>query len=290
VPARRPDSTITDAGALHAYLRAIAKFPRLTAEEEQALARRIQDTQDEDAVRRLVESNLRFVVSYAKRYRGLGVSFLDLIHEGNLGLIEAAKRFDPDRKVKFITYAVWWIRQALVHALSTQARAFSLPTKLSGAAARFGSDVAALTTQLEHAPSVSEIADGLDLSVDEVTTLARIRGEDLSLSEPLGFSRGGDAGPALMDLLEQDTDPPIEDELMQRGLAEHLEAALGELDDKERQVMRLRYGLEDGEARTLQEIGDRLHLSRERIRQIESRAKLKLRRSKRARDLRSYLN
>ena len=290
VPARKPDSTITDAGALHAYLRAIAKFPRLTAEEEQSLGRQVQETQDEDAMRRLVESNLRFVVSYAKRYRGLGVSFLDLIHEGNLGLIEASRRFDPTRKVKFITYAVWWIRQAIVHALSGQVRAFSLPTKLSGAAARFGSDVAALTSRLDHVPTVREIADGLDLSLEEVATLARIRGEDVSLSEPLGFTRGGDAGPALAELLEQETEPPIEDELMHRGLAEHLEAALAELDDKERQVMRLRFGLEDGESQTLQEIGDRLNLSRERIRQIESRAKVKLRRSKRARDLRSYLN
>src|SRR4030095_7851775 len=133
---RRAHDASSESDALQAYLRAIAKLPRLTAEEERTLGRRIQQDGDPDALRRLVEGNLRFVVSYAKRYRGLGVSFLDLIHEGNLGLIEAARRFDPDRNVKFITYAVWWIRQALTHALSSQTRAFSLPQKVSGAAAR----------------------------------------------------------------------------------------------------------------------------------------------------------
>src|ERR671918_2064152 len=132
----------SESDALHAYLRAIAKIPRLTPEQERELAIRIKRGGDQEALRRLVEGNLRFVVSYAKRYRGLGVPFLDVIHEGNLGLMEAARRFDPERNVKFITYAVWWIRQALTHALSMQSRAFSMPQKLSGAAARFGREVA----------------------------------------------------------------------------------------------------------------------------------------------------
>src|SRR4029453_2898601 len=131
-----------EADALHAYLRAISKLPRLTPAEERELGAQIQNDQDEAALRRLVEGNLRFVVSYAKRYRGLGVPFLDLIHEGNLGLMEAARRFEPERNVKFITYAVWWIRQAITHALSGQTRAFSLPQKLSGIAARFSREVA----------------------------------------------------------------------------------------------------------------------------------------------------
>src|ERR687889_807932 len=139
----------SDSEALQAYLRAIAKLPRLTAEEEQALATRVQRDNDPDALRRLVEGNLRFVVSYAKRYRGLGVPFLDLIHEGNLGLMEAARRFDPDHNVKFITYAVWWIRQALFQLLAGQSRAFSVPQRLSASAARFRRDVAALTTHLD---------------------------------------------------------------------------------------------------------------------------------------------
>src|ERR1700741_4707471 len=131
-----PDSS-SESDALQASLRAIARIPRLTPEEERALGRRIREHHDEDALRRLVEGNLRFVVSYTKRYRGLGVSFLDLIHEGNLGLMEAARRFDPDRNVKFITYAVWWIRESIMHLLSDSARVYSLPTKVSGAAARF---------------------------------------------------------------------------------------------------------------------------------------------------------
>src|SRR5215510_12142494 len=136
--------------ALQAYLHALAALPRLTPAEERALGVRIQSAGPdcEDALRHLVEGNLRFVVSYAKRYRGLGVPFLDLIHEGNLGLMEAAKRFDPDRNVKFITYAVWWIRQSITHALSGQTRAFSLPQKVSGAAARLTREVAELTEQL----------------------------------------------------------------------------------------------------------------------------------------------
>src|SRR3954471_18786810 len=148
--------------SLHAYLRGIAKLPRITADQERELARRIQDG-DVAALRRLVEGNLRFVVSYVKRYRGLGVPFLDLIHEGNLGLMEAARRFDPDRQVKFITYAVWWVRQAVTHALSGQTRAFTLPQKLSSVAARFGREVSELTEQLQRSPTSEEIAHGLDI-------------------------------------------------------------------------------------------------------------------------------
>jgi RNA polymerase primary sigma factor len=238
-----------DSGALRAYLRAISRIPRLTPEDEQALARRIQEQGDEEALRRLVEGNLRFVVSYAKRYRGRGVSFLDLIHEGNLGLIEAARRFDPARNVKFITYAVWWIRQALTHALSHQTRALSIPDKV-----------------FSHTPPAT----------------------DVSLSDHV--AEGDDASPELGDLIQSDA-PAVEDDLVHRSLVDRVSAALGELDDKEREVMRLRFGLDrDGDVRTLQEVGDMLELSRERIRQIEARAKEKLRRSKRANELRSYLN
>ena len=243
-----------DGSTLGAYLREIAKLPRLSADEERALGFRIQVDRDEAALTQLVESNLRFVVSYAKRYRGLGVGFLDLIHEGNLGLIEAARRFDPSRIVKFITYAVWWVREAMMHLLSDQTRAFSFPPKLFGT--------------LHNAP------------------------EDVSLNEPIGSGRSGDPGRSdgttreLGDLLAQD-DVRVDDEMIHQADLDELASALGELDGKEREVMRLRYGLEDDEEHTLQEIGDRLHLSRERVRQIESRAKDKLRRSAK---LRSHLN
>ena len=239
-----------DAGTLSAYLREIAKLPRLSADEERTLGALIQNDHDQAALTRLVEANLRFVVSYAKRYRGLGVSFLDLIHEGNLGLIEAARRFDPSRNVKFITYAVWWIRQSVMHALADQTRAFSFPPKLFA---------------LLHAGA-----------------------DDVSLNDPVRRSdgRGEDGGPELGDVLAEEH-APIEDELIHRANLDDLATALLDLDRKEREVVRLRYGLEDDEPRTLQEIGDLMHLSRERVRQIESRAKEKLRHSSK---LRSHLN
>jgi RNA polymerase primary sigma factor len=285
---RREAGEDAQADALQAYLRAISKLPRLTPEQEQELGRRIQRDQDQEALRRLVEGNLRFVVSYAKRYRGLGVSFLDLIHEGNLGLMEAARRFDPGRNVKFITYAVWWIRQALTHALSTQTRAFSLPQKVSGAAARLTREVAELTEQLERTPTSSEIAADTEMSEADVAALMRLGARDVSLSDRLVAE--DDSGPEIGDLIESPS-APIEDDLLRQSMVERVRAALSELDDKERAIVELRFGLDrDGEMRTLQEIGAALHLSRERIRQIEARAKEKLRRSKRANELRSYLN
>jgi RNA polymerase primary sigma factor len=286
---RREMSEDAQADALQAYLRAIARLPRLTPEQEQELGRRIQRDNDQEALRRLVEGNLRFVVSYAKRYRGLGVSFLDLIHEGNLGLMEAARRFDPDRNVKFITYAVWWIRQALTHALSSQTRAFSLPQKVSGAAARLNREVAELAGQLERTPTPSEIAADAEMSEAEVAALMQLGARDVSLSDRMGFEHD-ETGPEIGDVIES-PEPPIEEDLVRQSMIDRVRAALTELDDKERQIVELRFGLDrDGEMRTLQEIGEALHLSRERIRQIEARAKEKLRRSKRASELRTYLN
>jgi RNA polymerase primary sigma factor len=236
-----------DASTLNAYLREIAKLRRLSLDEERALGARIQDARDEEALTLLVEANLRFVVSYAKRYRGLGVAFLDLIHEGNLGLIEAARRFDPARNVKFITYAVWWVREAMMHALADQTRAFSFPPKL-----------------------LSTLRHGAD---------------DVSLSDPVSGHNEGTSR-EIGDLLPLDQ-IPVDDEMIHRADLDELTNALSDLDGKEREVVRLRFGLEDDEEHTLQEIGDRLHLSRERVRQIESRAKEKLRRSAK---LRSRLN
>jgi RNA polymerase primary sigma factor len=285
----RHDGADDETDALRAYLHGISKLPRITAEQEKELGRQIKEG-DENALRRLVEGNLRFVVSYAKRFRGLGVPFLDLIHEGNLGLMEAARRFEPERNVKFITYAVWWVRQSITHALSGQTRAFTLPEKLSGIAARFGREVRDLTEELQRSPTAEEIARDLDISKGEVEALLRIGDRDVSLSEHLA-GHGEEDGPELGELLPQVSVPPAEEQLIHRRLAARVHAALRELDDKEREVMELRYGLDrDGEPRTLQEIGNALGLSRERIRQIESRAKDKLRRSKRANELRSYLN
>jgi len=271
--------------SLNAYIREIAKFKPLTPEDEKELGRRIQ-AGDQQALNRLVESNLRFVVSYAKRYRGLGLSFLDLIHEGNLGLIEAAKRFDPERGVKFISYAVWWVRQAIFHALSEHTRVFRLPQKLSGQVSRVGAARDRLAAELERAPSIEEVAKETDLSEAEVAELLRVAGDDVSLSTAVGEEGGLELG----DTLEQDTIPPVELTLIRSSFEKQIQAIVAELDEKERDVIRMRFGLDGEEPRTLQEIGEALGLSRERIRQIESKAKEKLRRSQEAQGLRGYLN
>jgi RNA polymerase primary sigma factor len=283
-----PRDETADARTLQAYLHEIAKLPRLTAGQEHELGRRVQRDQDEAALKQLVEANLRFVVSYAKRYRHLGVPFLDLIHEGNLGLLEAARRYDPARNVKFITYAVWWIRQAIVHALSGQRRAFALPTKLSAVASRYDREVADLTARLDHPPSTAEIAKDLEITAAEAEALQFVAGSDVSLSDPIG-QRDGDRR-ELGETLAQQTVPAAEDELLHQALLSQLRSALDELDPKEREVMRRRFGLSGGEPQTLQKIGDSLRLSRERVRQIEARAKEKLRRGRTAGELRSYLN
>src|SRR5256714_13867342 len=199
---RRHAVSDDDTRALSAYLREIAKLPRLSVDEERSLGARIRHDADQAAVTRLVEANLRFVVSYAKRYRGLGVSFLDLIHEGNLGLIEAARRFDPSRNVKFITYAVWWVREAMMHVLADQTRAFSFPPKLFA-------------------------------SLHNAT-------EDVSLSHPVDPARRDGPARELGDLLALDQ-PPIDHEMIRQADLDELAAALLDLDGKEREVMRLRF-------------------------------------------------
>jgi len=271
--------------SLNAYIREIAKFKPLASDEEKELGRRIQGG-DQAALNRLVEANLRFVVSYAKRYRGLGLSFLDLIHEGNLGLIEAAKRFDPERNVKFISYAVWWVRQAIFHALSEHTRVFRLPQKMSGQVSRVGNARERLATELERPPTTQEVARETDLSEKEVEDLLRMAGDDVSLSTAMSE----DGSIELGDTLEQESVPAVELELIRSSFEKQIQAIVDDLDEKEREVIRMRFGLDGEEPRTLQEIGESLRLSRERIRQIESKAKEKLRRSREAQGLRGYLN
>ncbi len=271
--------------SLNAYMREIACFKPLSGDEEKELGRRIQDG-DQGALQRLVEANLRFVVSYAKRYRGLGLSFLDLIHDGTIGLIEAAKRFDPERNVKFISYAVWWVRQAIFHALSEQSRVFRLPQKLSGQISRVGNARQQLAAELDRSPTTRELAEKTSLTEEEVESLLQVAGDDLSLSTAVGE----DGNMELGDTLEQDTVPSVELTLIRSSFEEQIRAMVAELDEKEREVIKMRFGLDGEEPRTLQEIGDALGLSRERIRQIESKAKEKLRRSQRAQSLRGALN
>jgi RNA polymerase primary sigma factor len=287
-PARRADEAparTATGDSLNAYIREISKFRPLTAPEEKELAHRIQ-AGDQEAVKRLVEANLRFVVSYCKRYRGLGLSFLDLIHEGTLGLMEAARRFDPDRNVKFISYAVWWVRQAIFQALSEQHRIFRLPQKLSGQVSKVGSARASLSAELERAPTTAELAEKTELSEHEVENALKVAGDDLSLSSVVGE----DGTLELGDTIEQDTVPSVERQLMRSSFEEQIRSLVAELDEKERQVISMRFGLDGDEPRTLQEIGEALKLSRERIRQIESKAKEKLRRNQRTSNLRGALN
>jgi RNA polymerase primary sigma factor len=271
--------------SLNVYIREIARFKQLTPDEEKDLARRIQ-AGDQQALNKMVESNLRFVVAYAKRYRGLGLHFLDLIHEGNLGLIEAAKRFDPERNVKFISYAVWWVRQAIFHALSEHARVFRLPQKMSSQVSRVENARDRLQAEHGRAPTSAELAQATELTEAEVDNLLRMSGDDRSLSEGVGEEGTLELG----DTLEQDSVPGVELELMKSRFAAHVQTMVDGLDEKEREVLRLRFGLDGDEPRTLQEIGDALGLSRERIRQIESKAKEKLRRSREVQGLRGYLN
>jgi RNA polymerase primary sigma factor len=274
-----------DLDSLNAYIREISRYKPLPSEQEKELGRRIQ-AGDRDALNELVVANLRFVVSYAKRYRGLGLSFLDLINEGNLGLMEAAKRFDPERNVKFISYAVWWVRQAIFHSLSEHTRVFRLPQKLSGQVSRVSAARDRLAARLERNPTLEEIGEELGIRREEVDWLLMVGGEDLSLST----SVGEDGNLELGDTIEQETIPAVEVELIRASFNSQIQSIVDELDEKERQVLRMRFGLDGEEPRTLQEIGETLKLSRERIRQIESKAKEKLRRNQQAQGLRGYLN
>jgi RNA polymerase primary sigma factor len=271
--------------SLKKYLKEISRLPRVTADEEKVLGKQIQDG-DRQALQTMVEANLRFVVSYAKRYRGCGLSFLDLINEGNIGLIEAAKRFDPGKKVKFITYAVWWVRQAIIHALSDQSGAFRLPQKQANLLYRIGKTQATLRTELRRAPSTEEVAEMMDVPVTEVTNLLLVSDDNISLSAVIDEEHDFH----LSDKLEQETIPSADLVLLKNSLKILLRKALNDLDAKEEKVVRQRFGLDGTDPKTLKEIGEMMNLSRERIRQIEAQALEKLNRSQKCQQLRGYLN
>jgi RNA polymerase primary sigma factor len=274
---------------LRRYLKEIAKFPQLTHDEELELARRVQDEGDQEALQKLVESNLRFVVNVAKTYRNTNVSFLDLIHEGNLGLIQAAKKYDPFKEghdVKFITYAVWWVRQAILHALAEGSRTFRLPQKQANTLYRMEQVRSRLVDELGRAPTDQELASAMDASIDDVRLLTRAAQRSLSLNDPVDEDGESELG----DLLEQTVLPDTDERLIRESFVRVLEEALSGLSERERQVLELRYGLQDDRQRTLREIGEIMGLSRERVRQIESRALKQIRRGKKAKALSSYLN
>jgi RNA polymerase primary sigma factor len=281
----REESGGSGSASLKKYLREISRLSRVTPQEERELGYRIQKG-DKQALKILVEANLRFVVSYAKRYRGCGLSFLDLINEGNIGLIEAAKRFDPEKKVKFITYAVWWVRQAIIHALSDQSGAFRLPQKQANLLYRIGKAQSQLRNELRRTPSPDEIAKRLEVTVEEVTNLIKVSDDNISLSQVIDEEHEFH----LQDKLKQETIPPADLVYLRSSLKGQIRNALGELDAKEERVLRLRFGLDGTDPKTLKEIGEMMNLSRERIRQIEAQALDKLNRSQKCQQLRGYLN
>jgi RNA polymerase primary sigma factor len=251
---RRIESLASDSQSLQVYLREIAKFPKLTTDQERELGRRIQQLSDADALGALVESNLRFVVSYANRYRKLGIPVLELIHEGNLGLLEGARRFDPDRSGPFLTHAAWWVRQSILHVVSET----------------FG--VAALET-------------GFELGVADASEVDRA--DDATLAATPLYEAPRARGLELADVLPDLSVQEIEDDLMRDALVQQIECAMTELNPRERHVMRLRYGLHRDNALSVQQIADRLRLKRDRVRKIEARAQQRLRRGT---SLRAYLN
>jgi RNA polymerase primary sigma factor len=271
--------------SLKKYLKEISRLSRVTPEEERELGRAIHGG-SEPALRRLVEANLRFVVSYAKRYRGCGLSFLDLINEGNIGLIEAAKRYDPNKGVKFITYAVWWVRQAIIHALSDQSGAFRLPQKQANLLYRIGKAQASLRTQLQRTPTTEEVAKSMEVPLKDVNNLLLVSDENISLSAVIDEEHDFH----LSDKLEQHTIPSADLVLLTNSLRHLLRVSLDELDAKEEKVVRLRFGLDGADPKTLKQIGEMMSLSRERIRQIEAQALDKLNRSQKCQRLRGYLN
>jgi RNA polymerase primary sigma factor len=270
---------------LRLYLKDISQFPQLTPEEEKELGARVQQG-DEDAFRRLIEANLRFVVAMAKKYSRSGYPLHELINEGNLGLIEAVSRFDPSRGVRFITYASWWIRQAILAAIAHHGQVFRIPPKLKHELYRFETKVAHLTQELGHRPSVDEISKELGMKEEEVRDMIEGTPTEVSLDTPIGEG----AEMRIEDLIQDQTVTPVDELLIAQSFEEQLEALLAQLDDKERVIIERRFGLGGREPETLAEIGSELNLSRERIRQIEERALAKLRRSQRAKQLLGYLN
>ncbi len=267
------------------YLKEIGKVPLLTAEEEVDLARRMAEG-DEDAKQRLAEANLRLVVSIAKRYVGRGMLFLDLIQEGNLGLIKAVEKFDYTKGYKFSTYATWWIRQAITRAIADQARTIRIPVHMVETINKVVRTSRALLQELGHDPSADEIAKEMNIAPEKVEEILKIAQEPVSLETPIGEEEDSHLGDFIQD---EDASEPSE-AASYNLLREQLVDVLSTLTPREEKVLRLRFGLEDGRARTLEEVGKEFNVTRERIRQIEAKALRKLRHPSRSKKLKDFLN
>ena len=266
------------------YLKEIGTVSLLSAEEEYALAIRKQQG-DEAAKQRLIEANLRLVVSIAKHYTGRGMSFLDLVQEGNLDLIKGVEKFDPEKGFKLSTYATWWIRQSVTRALADQARTIRVPVHMVETINKMSKMQRKLTLELGYEPSVKELAEHLDMSEDKVQEIMQIAREPASLETPIGEEDDSNLGDFVADANVLTPESNVEAVM----LREHIDSLLGDLKERERQVIVLRFGLEDGHPRTLEEVGKEFNVTRERIRQIEAKALRKLRNPVRSKRIRDFL-
>jgi RNA polymerase primary sigma factor len=276
--------TNRESQSLDKYLQEIGKVELLVPQEEIDLARRIKKG-DQKALEKLTKANLRFVVSVAKQYQNQGLSLGDLINEGNLGLIKAAKRFDETRGFKFISYAVWWIRQSILQALAEQSRIVRLPLNRVGALNKIGKAFSTLEQEFEREPSASELAEELDMSLFEVSDTLKISGRHLSMDAP--FAQGEDN--RLLDVIQDNRQPTPDSGLLEESLKNEVKRALATLSEREAQVIKLYFGLDSEHSLTLEEIGEKFNLTRERVRQIKEKAIRRLRHASRSKALRAYL-
>jgi RNA polymerase primary sigma factor len=276
--------TNRESQSLDKYLQEIGKVDLLSADEEISLAQRIKK-EDPIALEKLVKANLRFVVSVAKQYQNQGLSLGDLINEGNLGLIKAAKRFDETRGFKFISYAVWWIRQSILQALAEQSRIVRLPLNRVGALNKIGKAYSNLEQEYEREPNAVELAQELDMDIAEVSDALKISGKHVSMDAP--FVAGEDN--RLIDVIQNDQQPSPDYTLMSDSLRREVERALSTLTERESEVIKLYFGLNEEHPLTLEEIGEKFRLTRERVRQIKEKAIRRLRHASRSKNLRGYL-
>ena len=280
--------TNRESQSIDKYLQEIGKVELLDVEEEIDLAKKIKygdEKEKQKALEKLTKANLRFVVSVAKQYQNQGLSLGDLINEGNLGLIKAAKRFDETRGFKFISYAVWWIRQSILQALAEQSRIVRLPLNRVGALNKIGKAFSTLEQEFEREPSADELAEQLDMSLYEVSDTLKISGRHLSIDAP--FVHGEDS--KLIDVMPNTNQPLPDHNLINESLKIEIQRALNTLSPRERDVLKLYYGLEKENPLTLEEIGEKFKLTRERVRQIKEKAIRRLRHASRSKQLRAYL-
>jgi RNA polymerase primary sigma factor len=270
--------------SLDKYLQEIGKINLLTPEQEIELAIRIRKG-EQAALEDLAKANLRFVVSVAKQYQNQGLSLGDLINEGNLGLLKAAKRFDETRGFKFISYAVWWIRQSILQALAEQSRIVRLPLNRVGALNKIGKAYSNLEQEFEREPNADELAKELDMETSEIADTLKISGRHVSMDAP--FTQGEEN--SLLDIMESDLQPSPDHLLMDESLKEEIERALSTLTEREAEVIKLYFGLDKENSLTLEEIGERFNLTRERVRQIKEKAIRRLRHTSRSKNLKAYL-